>query len=73
MPALPQSVAMFLEEKVHYLDIIKLNEMCCEAHKQDLILRPNLEEIVHYDQWARNWVEQKVNSGKFVSKVMAMA
>jgi len=48
-----QAVQMFLEEKIHYLDIVKLNEACCDAHQTDLIALPNLEEIVHYDQWAR--------------------
>ncbi|KAG2433846.1 hypothetical protein HXX76_008202, partial [Chlamydomonas incerta] len=28
-----QAVQMFIDEKIHYLDIIKLNEACCEAHK----------------------------------------
>jgi hypothetical protein len=28
-----QAVQMFIDEKVHYLDIMKLNEACCEAHK----------------------------------------
>jgi 1-deoxy-D-xylulose-5-phosphate reductoisomerase len=61
-----QSVAEFLEEKVHYLDIMKLNEECCEAHKQDWVGEPNLEQIVHYDQWARQWVREKVCGCCFV-------
>ena len=65
---------MFLDEKVSYLDIIKLNEACCEAHKRDLVALPSLEEIVHYDTWARKWVKDKVESGTFVSsKVFVMA
>ena len=39
---------------------MKLNEMCCEAHKADWLGTPNLEEIVHYDAWARRWVADKV-------------
>lgn len=66
----PQSVQMFIDEKISYLDIIKLNEACCEVHKKDLVALPNLEEIVHYDQWARKWVKDKVESGNF-SKVYA--
>ena len=63
-----------LDEKVSYLDIIKLNEACCEAHKRDLVALPSLEEIVHYDTWARKWVKDKVESGTFVSsKVFVMA
>lgn len=56
---------MFIDEKVGYLDIIKLNEACCEAHKSELVAYPSLEEIVHYDQWARRWVKEKVESGSF--------
>jgi len=69
-----QSVQMFIDEKVSYLDIMKLNEACCEAHKKDLISLPSLEEIVHYDAWARRWVKEKVESGSFASsKVLSMA
>jgi hypothetical protein len=25
---------MFIDEKIHYLDIYRLNEACCEAHKK---------------------------------------
>ncbi len=57
-----QSVAEFLEEKIHYLDIMRLNEECCEAHKKDWVGEPNLEQIVHYDQWARKWVSEKVRA-----------
>ncbi len=47
-------------------DIIRLNEACCEAHKaQDWLASPGLDEIVHFDAWARKWVAQKVASGKF--------
>lgn len=28
-----QAVQMFIDHKIHYLDIMKLNEACCEAHK----------------------------------------
>jgi hypothetical protein len=39
---------------------MKLNEACCEAHKADWVGTPGLEEIVHYDAWARRWVKEKV-------------
>eukprot|EP00798_Chlamydomonas_sp_ICE-L_P022121 gene22121-29181_t len=69
-----QSVAMFIDEKIHYLDIIKLNEACCEAHKNELLASPSLEEIVNYDQWARRWVKEKVESGSYSrSKAFSMA
>mmetsp|Transcript_7769 Transcript_7769/g.19275 ORF Transcript_7769/g.19275 Transcript_7769/m.19275 type:complete len:453 (-) Transcript_7769:278-1636(-) len=65
-----QSVQMFIDEKVHYLDIHRLNEACCEAHKNDWVGTPDLEQIVHYDAWARQWVKQHVESGAYKSKVL---
>jgi 1-deoxy-D-xylulose-5-phosphate reductoisomerase len=65
-----QSVQEFIDERISYLDIMKLNEACCVAHTNDLIALPTLEEIVHYDQWARAWVKAKVDAGNF-SKVYA--
>lgn len=65
-----QAVQMFIDEQIGYLDIIRLNEACCEAHKAELIAYPNLEEIVHYDQWARQWVKQHVESGAYKPKVV---
>lgn len=61
---------MFIDHKLHYLDIMKLNEACCEAHKREFVLKPSLEEICHYDAWARSWVKEQVLSGKFKSKVL---
>jgi len=42
---------MFIDHQIGYLDIVKLCDACCEAHMADLVATPNLEEIVHYDQW----------------------
>jgi hypothetical protein len=43
------------------------------APQKELVASPSLEEIVHYDAWARRWVAEKVASGSFSSKVFAMA
>ncbi|KAL0048673.1 hypothetical protein WJX82_008416 [Trebouxia sp. C0006] len=50
-----QAVEMFLDEKIGYMDIVKTVEKCCDAHVQELLLKPSLDEIVHFDQWARDW------------------
>lgn len=42
---------MFIDHQISYLDIVKLCDACCEAHMADIVATPNLEEIVHYDQW----------------------
>lgn len=67
-----QAIEAFLEERVSYLDIMRLNEACCEAHKSELVARPDLEQIVHYDAWARRWVAEAVQKG-FAKKVAAVA
>lgn len=54
-----QAVELFLEEKIGYLDIMKVVEGCCEAHRNEFVEAPSLEEIVEYDQWARRWVADK--------------
>lgn len=58
-----QAVEDFLNEKIGYLDIIRVVEQACEAHRQELVDKPSLEEILHYDQWARDFVAQ-ITSGK---------
>lgn len=64
---------MFIDHQIGYLDIMKLNEACCNAHQAELIASPSLEEIVHYDQWARRWVKEHVESGKYKPKVVLQA
>lgn len=34
---------MFLDEKIGYLDIVKVVEETCETHKADLMLQPSLQ------------------------------
>lgn len=48
-----KAVELFIDERISYLDIFKIVEMTCEKHKNELVHLPSLEEIVHYDQWAR--------------------
>jgi 1-deoxy-D-xylulose-5-phosphate reductoisomerase len=58
-----QAVEFFLEERVGYLDIIRLVEAACEEHRRELVGAPSLEEIVHYDEWARRFVREAVAAG----------
>ena len=53
---------LFLAEKVGYLDVMKLVEETCNQHQNDLVQAPSLEEIVHYDSWARDFVESKATA-----------
>lgn len=68
-----QAVEMFIQEKIHYLDIMRFNEACCEAHKAEFVQSPSLEEIVHYDQWARQWVQQAFDTGAVQTRKVLVA
>lgn len=41
--------------RISYLDIFKVVEVTCEAHMKELVISPSLEEIIHYDLWARDY------------------
>lgn len=51
-----QAVALFLEEKIQFLDIPKLIEMTCDKHQQDNCESPGLDDILVADKWARQEV-----------------
>jgi 1-deoxy-D-xylulose-5-phosphate reductoisomerase len=53
-----QAVALFLEERVHFLDIPRLIERVCERHKADLMAHPSLSDVVAVDAWAREAVRE---------------
>ncbi|MEL6129492.1 MAG: 1-deoxy-D-xylulose-5-phosphate reductoisomerase [Cyanobacteria bacterium J06628_4] len=48
-----QAVAMFLDEKIHYLDIPKVIEKVCDRNRDHLTATPSLQDILDADQWAR--------------------
>nr|AWH12898.1 1-deoxy-D-xylulose 5-phosphate reductoisomerase [Atractylodes lancea] len=50
-----KAVEMFIDEKISYLDIFKVVEQTCEKHQSELVAAPSLEEIIHYDLWAREY------------------
>ena len=60
-----QAVEMFIDEKIHYLDIMRVVEQACEKHRKEFVAAPSLEEIVHFDQWARQVVKESVEAGSF--------
>lgn len=51
-----QAVALFLEEKIAFLDIPKVIELTCDRHRIDNRQDPNLEDIIEADRWARQEV-----------------
>ena len=51
-----QAVALFLDEKIAFLDIPKLIEYTCDRHQNDNKENPNLDDIISADSWARKEV-----------------
>lgn len=51
-----QAVAMFLDEKIAFLDIPKVIEKACDRFQSQNTLNPSLEDILHCDRWARDAV-----------------
>lgn len=51
-----QAVALFLEEKIQFLDIPRLIEQVCDRHQADNQSSPTLEDILAADRWARQEV-----------------
>jgi 1-deoxy-D-xylulose-5-phosphate reductoisomerase len=51
-----QAVALFLAEKIHFLDIPKVIEKVCDKHRNDFTLTPSLDDILAADIWARQMV-----------------
>ncbi|VAH70516.1 unnamed protein product [Triticum turgidum subsp. durum] len=66
-----KAVELFIDEKISYLDIFKVVEMTCDAHRNELVTRPSLEEIIHYDQWARKFAANLQPSSSGRSPVLA--
>ena len=51
-----QAVALFLEEKITFLEIPKVIEKACDRFQSQNTSQPTLEDILGADQWARNVV-----------------
>lgn len=51
-----QAVALFLEEKIQFLDIPRLIEQVCDRYQTQNRATPSLEDIIAADQWAREAV-----------------
>lgn len=58
-----QAVALFLEGRIHFLDIPRLIERVCERHRADLTATPSLEDVLAVDGWARQAVLEAEGQG----------
>jgi 1-deoxy-D-xylulose-5-phosphate reductoisomerase len=51
-----QAVALFLSEKIRFLDIHRCIEWVCDRHQNDHRANPSLDDILAADKWARQEV-----------------
>ncbi|MBF2015614.1 MAG: 1-deoxy-D-xylulose-5-phosphate reductoisomerase [Rivularia sp. T60_A2020_040] len=67
-----QAVALFLEEKIHFLDIPRCIETVCDRHSQNNHLHPNLDDILTADKWARQEVIKAAETLQNAPTVISM-
>ncbi|MEB3215063.1 MAG: 1-deoxy-D-xylulose-5-phosphate reductoisomerase [Nostocales cyanobacterium 94392] len=67
-----QAVALFLEEKIHFLDIPRCIETVCDRHSQNHRSNPNLDDILAADKWARQEVIKAAETLQNSPTVIAM-
>ena len=51
-----QAVALFLDEKIQFLDIPRVIEATCDRHQANNYTTPSLDDILAADRWAREEV-----------------
>lgn len=59
-----QAVALFLEEKIRFLEIPRLIEQTCDRYQTHNQPRPSLDDILAADQWARQSVVEASQKGQ---------
>ncbi len=67
-----QAVALFLEEKIHFLDIPPCIEKVCDRHSQNNHSNPNLDDILAADKWARQAALEAAQSLQNAPTVVSM-
>jgi 1-deoxy-D-xylulose-5-phosphate reductoisomerase len=65
-----QAVALFLEEKIRFLEIPRVIESTCDRFTPRNIAQPTLEDILESDRWAREAVLSACETG--VSTVVSV-
>jgi 1-deoxy-D-xylulose-5-phosphate reductoisomerase len=67
-----QAVALFLEEKIKFLDIPRCIEWVCDRHQQDNRQHPSLDDILNADQWARQEVLSAIEKFNTTPQVVSL-
>ena len=57
-----QAVALFLEEKIGFLDIARVIESVCDRFQTQNKSQPNLDDILEADKWARQSVLEQFSA-----------
>ena len=60
--AYEEAVALFLDEKIKFLDIPKLIEKTCDRFDSQNVKNPNLDDILEADAWGRRSVSELATS-----------
>ncbi len=67
-----QAVALFLEEKITFLDIPRCIESVCLRHERDHHANPGLDDIVAADKWARQAALAAIENLKTVKQTISL-
>ncbi|EAZ92810.1 1-deoxy-D-xylulose-5-phosphate reductoisomerase [Crocosphaera chwakensis] len=67
-----QAVALFLAEKIAFLDIPKVIEQTCDSFRDHNSAQPSLEDILEADSWARKTVLMAAEALGTESKVVSV-
>lgn len=51
-----QAVNLFLEQKIRFIDIVKLVEEVLSMFSDNNVENPSIDELRYYDNWARNYI-----------------
>jgi len=67
-----QAVALFLEEKIRFLDIPRCIEWVCDRHQNDNRANPSLDDILAADKWARQEVLIAIEKLETHSRIISL-
>lgn len=67
-----QAVALFLDEKIEFLDIPRVIAKACDRHQADNCQNPSLEDILAADSWARQAVIEASQDLKKGDRVLSL-
>ncbi|MBE8969510.1 1-deoxy-D-xylulose-5-phosphate reductoisomerase [Nostocales cyanobacterium LEGE 12452] len=67
-----QAVALFLDEKIRFLDIPRCIEWVCDRHQNDNRANPSLDDILAADKWARQEVLTATEKLETQSRIISL-